>query len=139
MKRIDFYQLVDEAIKARENAYAPYSGFTVGAALLMADETVYTGCNIENAAYSPSMCAERVAFAKAVSDGYHNKGDFTAIAVVGAPKDKTPDTPCAPCGVCRQVMAEFSDPANFLVIMTGEDGIPEVHSLAELLPMSFTL
>ena len=139
MKRIDFYQLVDEAIKARENAYAPYSGYTVGAALLMADEKIYTGCNIENASFSPTMCAERVAFAKAVSDGYHNKSDFMAIAVVGAPKEQTPDAPCAPCGVCRQVMAEFADPNNFLVIMTEGDGIPQVHNLAELLPMSFNL
>lgn len=139
MKRIDFYQLVDEAIRARENAYAPYSGFTVGAALLMADEKIYTGCNIENASYSPTLCAERTAFAKAVSDGYRDKGDFMAIAVVGAPKGEEAKKPCAPCGVCRQVMAEFTDPDNFLVIMTDGEGIPEVHNLAELLPMSFTL
>ena len=139
MKRIDFYQLVDEAARARENAYAPYSGFTVGAALLTADEKVYTGCNIENAAYTPSVCAERTAFFKAVSDGYRKADDFTAIAIVGGKAGEDPSSQCPPCGVCRQVMSEFADPDTFLVIIPDAQGELDVHTLAELLPMGFKL
>ncbi|SCW32273.1 cytidine deaminase [Ruminococcaceae bacterium YRB3002] len=139
MKRIDFYQLADEANKAREMAYAPYSGFTVGAALLTSDEKVYLGCNIENAAYSPSICAERTAFVKAVSDGYNKPADFKAIAIVGGAKGEEPKSKCAPCGVCRQVMNEFTDPESFLVILPDEKGELDVHTLSELLPLGFRL
>ena len=120
--------LMELAKKARENAYAPYSNFKVGAALLCGDGTVYTGCNVENASFSPTMCAERVAFGKAVSDG---KRDFTAIAVVGN------TTPCTPCGVCRQVMAEFCK-ADFKVYVKTEEGI-KTYTLEELLPNGFGL
>ena len=139
MKRLDFYQLYDEACKARDMAYAPYSGFTVGAALLTTDEKVYLGCNIENSAYTPTCCAERVAFYKAVSDGYTKPSDFQAIAIAGGMKDEEARSKCPPCGVCRQVMSEFCDADSFLVIMTGDENGPEVHNLSELLPFGFKL
>ena len=139
MKRIDFYQLMDEASAARDMSYAPYSDFTVGAALLTSDEKVYLGCNIENAAYSPSCCAERVAFFKAVSDGYTKPSDFKAIAISGGKKGEEASERCAPCGVCRQVMNEFCDPQSFLVIMSDGNGGLDVHTLAELLPLGFKL
>ena len=140
MKRIDFYQLADEAARARDNAYAPYSGFTVGAALLTSDEVIYTGCNIENAAFSPSMCAERVAFAKAISE---DSKDFCAIAITGGSADKESTDFCTPCGVCRQVMREFCEP-DFKIVCakTDEKGKileQKVFTLAELLPESFSL
>ena len=118
-------ELVMEALKARKQAYCPYSGFAVGAALLCADGRVFTGCNIENAAYPATNCAERTATFKAVSEG---KTEFRAIAIVGGPKGKEPENFCAPCGVCRQVMAEFCDPETFRIILmngAGRDpGIP---------------
>lgn len=116
--------LLDRARKAKERAHAPYSRFRVGAALLAADGRVFTGCNIENAAFSPTCCAERVAIFKAVSEGVR---DFTAIAVAA---DKAP---CTPCGVCRQVLAEFCRP-DLRVILEGE-----VYTLGDLLPQSFAL
>ncbi len=125
--------LMNLAIEARKNAYAPYSGFSVGAALLTASGKVYTGCNIENAAYSPTNCAERTAFFKAVSEG---ERDFLAIAVAGG-KGEAPDEFCAPCGVCRQVMAEFCN-ADFRVIL-GNGERQSVHTLCDLLPLSFSL
>ena len=125
-------ELMRTALRAREMAYAPYSGFYVGAALLTADGKVYTGCNIENASYSPTNCAERTAFFKAVSEGERN---FAAIAIVGGRKD-TPGGFCAPCGVCRQVMAEFCD-ADFRVIL-GDANQVQAFTLAELLPASFS-
>ena len=139
MKRIDFYQLADEAAKAREMAYAPYSGFTVGAALLTSDEKVFLGCNIENAAYSPSVCAERTAFFKAVSEGYNKPSDFKAIAIVGGKAGEEIKDKCPPCGVCRQVMNEFTDPESFLIILTDRKGELDVHTLSELLPLGFKL
>lgn len=126
-------ELMTLAIAARENAYAPYSGFRVGAALLTADGKVYTGCNIENAAFSPTNCAERTAFFKAVSEGERS---FAAIAVAGGAGD-APDAVCSPCGVCRQVMAEFCG-ADFRVILGNAERIT-VYSLKELLPLSFSL
>ncbi len=122
--------LISLAKEARKHAYAPYSHFTVGAALLCTDGTVYTGCNIENAAFSPTVCAERVAFFKAISDG---KRAFSAMAVVNEN-----GTPCSPCGVCRQVMSEFCTP-DFTVVLEGENGTPVSYSLTELLPHSFRL
>ena len=125
-------KLMELAEKARENAYAPYSGFRVGTALLCQDGTVYTGCNMENAAYSPTMCAERVAFGKAVSDG---KREFSALAVCGGKENA--DAPCTPCGVCRQIMAEFCR-EDFIIYVKGTEGI-EAYTLKELLPNSFGL
>lgn len=127
-------ELVRAAVSAREDAYAPYSRFAVGAALLTADGTVYPGCNIENAAYTPSNCAERTAFFQAVREG---RRAFRAIAIVGGPVGEPVSGRCAPCGVCRQVMMEFCDPDEFRVILgTGGDAF-EAHTLAELLPLGF--
>ena len=126
-------KLIDLAKEAMMHAYAPYSGFYVGAALLCADGTVYQGCNIENAAYGPTNCAERTAFFKAVYDGHR---EFTAIAVVGG-KEGVIEGAFPPCGVCRQVMAEFCG-ADFPVYLAGANGVWEKKTLAELLPLSFS-
>lgn len=122
------------AVQAMEKAYAPYSGFWVGAALLCADGMVYTGCNIENAAFSPTICAERTAFAKAVSEGHR---EFIAIAVCGG-KGGVITGLFPPCGVCRQVMGEFCT-EDFTVYLVGEAGRIEERTLAQLLPDSFQL
>lgn len=108
--------LIDKAIEARKNSYSPYSDFKVGCALLAENGNIYTGCNIENAAFSPTICAERVAFSKAVSEGNKN---FSAIAIVGG-KDKINNF-CFPCGVCRQVMAEFCDSDFEISTFDGKD------------------
>ena len=126
-------ELIEKAKQAMEKAYAPYSGFQVGAALKCADGSIYTGCNIENASFSPTICAERTAFAKAVSEG---KRDFTAIAVCGG-KGGVITGLCTPCGVCRQVMAEFCK-EDFRVILVKPDGYEE-RTLSQLLPDSFVL
>lgn len=126
--------LMKEALAAREAAYTPYSGFAVGAALLTKNGNVYRGCNIENAAYTPTNCAERTAFFKAVSEG---EREFAAIAVAGGAAGKMPLQACPPCGVCRQVMAEFCDPDTFLIVVgTGETDCRS-YLLRELLPLSF--
>lgn len=126
-------ELFRAAVRAREKAYAPYSGFKVGAALLCENGKVYTGCNIENASYTPTNCAERTAFFKAVSEGeYH----FVKIAVAGAAEGKQLDF-CPPCGVCRQVMAEFCVPESFEIVLGNADGMIKVCRLSELLPESF--
>ncbi len=122
------------ALEARKNAYAPYSHFTVGAALLVKDGTVYTGCNIENASFSPTNCGERTAFFKAVSEG---KREFSAIAIAGAREGQEPESPCPPCGVCRQVMAEFCDPETFEILLATKDGVAQTYLLKELLPQGF--
>ncbi len=127
-------ELVEKALQARNFAYAPYSGFCVGAALLAESGTIYTGCNIENAAYSPTNCAERTALFKAVSEG---ERAFTAIAVCGGMGKKAPEDFCTPCGVCRQALREFVDPREFLVILCKADGSKKELTLEELLPMSF--
>lgn len=126
--------LLDLAREAMGKAYAPYSGYYVGAALLTRDGKVYTGCNIENSAFGPTNCAERTAFFKAVSEG---ERDFTAIAVVGG-KGGTVTGLFPPCGVCRQVMQEFCGPA-FLIHMGRENGEYETVTLGELLPYGFSL
>ena len=126
-------ELIRYAIEARKQAYTPYSHFQVGAALLAADGTVYGGCNVENAAYTPTNCAERTAFFKAVSEG---KRKFTAIAIVAAPEDQ-PLRKTAPCGVCRQVMMEFCDPETFRIISAVSEEEYEVYTLAQLMPMGF--
>ena len=127
-------KLIKLAQEAMMRAYAPYSGYFVGAALLCADGTVYQGCNIENAAYGPTNCAERTAFFKAVSEGHRQ---FTAIAVCGG-KDGIITGPFPPCGVCRQVMREFCG-EDFLIYMVGANGSYETVTLAQLLPHSFQL
>ncbi len=126
-------KLVQMAIEAMQMSYSPYSGFKVGAALLAADGTVYKGCNIENASFSPTNCAERTAFFKAVSEGNQK---FTAIAIVGG-KDGNISDYCAPCGVCRQVMSEFCKSDFEIYLFNGRDY--KTYTLAELLPASFTL
>ena len=127
-------ELVAKALEARSVAYTPYSGFRVGAALLCADGTVYGGCNIENAAFGPSCCAERTAFFKAVSEG---KREFSAIAIVGGPAGKEPEDFCPPCGVCRQLLSEFSPDGSLEVIAVDENGRWESATLAQLLPRAF--
>ena len=124
-------ELIALALSARERAYAPYSGFRVGAALLSKSGKTYLGCNIENAAYTPTNCAERTAIFKAVSEG---EREFSAIAIVGGSGEEPADF-CAPCGVCRQVIAEFCD-KDFRILL----GTPEqfqAYTLEELLPFSF--
>lgn len=130
---MDSKALVKEALAAREMAYVPYSHFAVGAALLTKEGKVYRGCNIENAAYTPTNCAERTAFFKAVSEG---EREFAAIAVVGGPAGKPPVDYCYPCGVCRQVMAEFCEDDFVVVVGKSEDEIRE-HTLIEILPHTF--
>ena len=123
-------ELMLAADGARKFAYVPYSGFRVGAALLTADGKLYTGCNIENAAYTPTNCAERTAFFKAVSEG---EREFAKIAIIGGKNEPLPL--CAPCGVCRQVMAEFCD-ENFILVLGTEKEYKE-YRLNEVLPLSF--
>ena len=130
---MDDKELVLEALEARKMAYAPYSHFMVGAALLTQDGKIYRGCNIENAAYTPSNCAERTAFFKAISEGERR---FTAIAVVGGKKGQIQSL-CAPCGVCRQVMREFCDPKTFQVVLGTDEENFKTYLLEELLPISF--
>lgn len=125
-------ELVNKAVEIMKSAYTPYSGFKVGAALLTEDGKVYTGCNIENASYTPTICAERVAFFDAVRDG-HRK--FKMIAVVGG-KNGIIDSFTYPCGVCRQVMREFC--ANDFVILSYDGKNIAMHTLEEIMPYSFT-
>ena len=127
-------ELIDLAKEAMTHAYAPYSGYQVGAALLCADGSVYCGCNIENSAFSPTVCAERSAFFKAVYDGHR---EFTAIAVCGGKGGVITDF-APPCGVCRQVMKEFCK-EDFTVYLVGADDHFETYTLAQLLPVSFSL
>ena len=126
-------QLIEKAKEAMRRAYVPYSGYKVGAALLCADGTVYGGCNIENASYSPTNCAERTAFFQAVYDGHR---DFVAIAVVGG-KDGVITGAFPPCGVCRQVMREFCAD-DFMIYVGGKDDTYQALSLAQILPYSFS-
>ena len=129
-------QLINEAFEAQKMAYTPYSNFNVGAALLTKSGKIYRGCNIENAAYSPVNCAERTAIFKAVSEG---ELEFEAIAVVGnkAGIKRGEGELCAPCGVCRQVMAEFCSPTEFRVILAWGDDQYQECTLGELLPFGF--
>lgn len=126
-------ELIRLALEARKMSYAPYSGFKVGAALLTKNGEVYTGCNIENAGYTPTNCAERTAFFKAVSEG---KREFEAIAVAGG-KGEAPDNYAWPCGVCRQVMAEFCNPESFRVITAISEMEYVEKTLSEMLPYGF--
>ncbi len=134
MKTDVIEQLVKEALRARSFSYSPYSHYQVGAALLAKDGSIYTGCNIENAAYSPTNCAERTAFFKAVSEG---KCEFSAIAIVGGPEGAGITQYAYPCGVCRQVMMEFCNPQTFQIIVAKSVAEYEVKTLEELLPDGF--
>ncbi len=132
--RIDVTGLITDALHARTFAYAPYSGFKVGAALLSKSGKVYLGCNVENAAYTPTSCAERTAFVKAVSEG---ETEFSAIAIVGG-AGELPDQLCTPCGVCRQVMLEFCDPKRFQIILAKDTHEFLQKRLEQLIPHSFS-
>lgn len=129
-------QLIREALEARNFSYCKYSGYAVGAALLSKSGKVYRGCNIENASYGPTNCAERTAFFKAVSEG---ETEFEAIAVVGALKDSEITGYAYPCGICRQVMSEFCDDTDFRIIVALSENRYREFRLGELLPYSFDL
>lgn len=126
-------ELIEKAFEAREASYSPYSKYKVGAALLTKDGKVYKGCNIENASYTPTNCAERTAFFKAVSEG---EREFEAIAIVGG-YDGSPEDYAYPCGVCRQVMMEFCDPKSFHVITAVSRDKYIDKTLEEMLPYGF--
>lgn len=132
---MEFQELICKALEARQKAYAPYSGFMVGAALLCKDGRIFTGCNIENASYGATNCAERTAFFKAVSEGYR---EFTAIAIAGGRREAQSLEYCAPCGICRQVMSEFCDSDAFLVILPRTEEDYKSYTLGQLLPLGFT-
>ena len=133
MNKLPIPEMIQRAFSALPFAYAPYSHFKVGAALLTEDGEVYTGCNIENAAFGPGNCAERTAIFKAVSEG---KRDFLAICIVNENRDGGHDF-CPPCGVCRQVMAEFCDPETFQIILAKSPEYYKIYTLAELFPEGF--
>ena len=129
---IDCKSLMNAAQKARENSYSPYSHFRVGAALLTKGGRIYTGCNIENAGYSATNCAERTAIFKAVSEG---ERDFEALAIIGGKEGETAKL-CAPCGVCRQVISEFCK-KDFKIILGNEEEY-KIYTLESLLPLAFS-
>lgn len=131
---MDDKELIRMAHLARSRAYAPYSDFLVGAALLTGGGKVYLGCNIENASYGASNCAERTAFFKAVSEG---ETIFAKIAIVGGPQKAEAYSACYPCGICRQVMQEFCDPKSFQILLEGKSGELQTLTLEELLPLAF--
>ena len=133
MEQIMVEKLIDTAIEQLKFSYTPYSNFKVGAALLAENGEIYTGCNIENASYTPTNCAERTAFFKAVSEGVH---DFQAICIVGGKDGKLTEY-TAPCGVCRQVMMEFCDPKTFQIILAVDKERYEIYTLEELMPLGF--
>ena len=133
MDKKQIEEMIDLAIKQLDYSYAPYSHFHVGAALLAKNGKVYGGCNIENAGYTPSNCAERTAFFKAVSEGVR---DFQAICIVGGKDGKLTEY-TAPCGVCRQVMMEFCNPKTFQIILAVDKERYEIYTLEELMPLGF--
>lgn len=126
---MDYQELIAKAVAAKEFAYAPYSKFRVGAALLTGSGRIYTGCNVENVSFSATNCAERTAVYKAVSEG---EREFTAMAVNGDKNDYLP-----PCGICRQVLAEFCSMADFQVILANNEQDYQIMTLADLLPGAF--
>ena len=126
-------QLIETAVKAREMAYAPYSHYKVGAALLAKSGKIYTGCNVENASFTPTNCAERTAFFKAISEGDRQ---FEMIAIVAGKDGEELSKNCTPCGVCRQVMTEFCD-KDFKIILGTPDDF-KVLTLEEIMPHSFS-
>ena len=133
MEQVMVEKLIDTAIKQLKFSYTPYSNFKVGAALLTKSGKIYTGCNIENASYTPTNCAERTAFFKAVSEGVR---DFQAICIVGG-KDGKLTGYTAPCGVCRQVMMDFCNPKTFQIILAVDKERYEIYTLEELMPLGF--
>lgn len=133
MEQVMVEKLIDTAIEQLKFSYTPYSNFKVGAALLTKSGKIYTGCNIENASYTPTNCAERTAFFKAVSEGVR---DFQAICIVGGKDGKLPEY-TAPCGVCRQVMMEFCNPKTFQIILAVDKERYEIYTLEELMPLGF--
>ena len=133
MEKAMIEKLIDIAIRQLDFSYSPYSGFKVGAALLTKDGEIYTGCNIENASYTPTNCAERTAFFKAVSEGVR---EFQAICIVGGQNGVLTEY-AAPCGVCRQVMMEFCDPETFQIILAVSKDKYDIFTLKELLPLGF--
>ena len=134
MNNEKYLSLVEKAIAAREKSYSPYSKFAVGAALLCADGTVFTGANVENSSYTPTVCAERVAFFDAIHKGQRN---FSAIAIVGGSAGEKISDFCPPCGVCRQIMGEFCG-SDFEIILSNGKEI-KVYTLNELFPNRFDL
>lgn len=130
---MDDKALIRAAFAVRENAYAPYSHFKVGAALLGRSGKVYTGCNIENASFSPTICAERAALSQAVSGG---EREFEAIAIVGSLEDRKNTLPTSPCGVCRQALFEFGGNSLRVILAKSEDDY-QVCTLGDLLPLGF--
>ena len=136
MRKITDKELFAEAIKARTNAYCPYSGFAVGAALFSENGEVFHGCNMENASYGAAICAERSAFSKAISQGARS---FSAITIAGGWKDKEELIPAFPCGICRQVMCEFCASKEFKIIVGTSCESLETYTLRELLPHGFAL
>lgn len=133
MEQVMVEKLIDTAIEQLKFSYTPYSNFKVGAALLTKSGKIYTGCNIENASYTPTNCAERTAFFKAVSEGVR---DFQAICIVGGKDGKVTEY-TAPCGVCRQVMMEFCNPKTFQIILAVDKERYEIYTLEELMPLGF--
>lgn len=127
-----YRELFELANSARSASYSPYSSFSVGAALLCKSGKIYTGMNIENSSFTPTVCAERVAFFRAIADG---EREFSAIAIAGGTSGSEPNESVPPCGVCRQVMGEFAD-GDFKIILSGGSE-PRVYSLRELLPLGF--
>ncbi|MDD3337988.1 MAG: cytidine deaminase [Lachnospiraceae bacterium] len=136
-KELPVREMIEKALGMRMFSYVPYSGYRVGAALLGEDGVIYTGCNVENAAYSPGNCAERTAFFKAVSEGQRA---FRAICIVGGSEDaraKQLAEYAPPCGMCRQVMMEFCQPDEFQIILARSVEEYEIYTLEELFPMGF--
>ena len=133
MEQVMIEKLIDTAIEQLKISYTPYSNFKVGAALLAKNGEIFTGCNIENASYTPTNCAERTAFFKAVSEGVR---EFRAICIVGGKDGKLTEY-TAPCGVCRQVMMEFCDPKTFQIILAVDKERYEIYTLEELMPLGF--
>ena len=135
--KVSYEQLIENAIEARKMAYTSYSNYKVGAALLSSDGKIIKGCNIENAAYGPTNCAERTAFFKAVSEGVKKS---SAVAIVGGLENETDlfSGYAFPCGVCRQFLSEFMDNDSEIILEDG-DGIIKVYTLGELIPFAFNL
>lgn len=126
-------EIIRAALDARKKAYAPYSKFYVGAALLTQNNKIFTGCNIENSSYGATNCAERTAIFKAISEG---EKEFSSIAIAGG-GESDPDSYAFPCGICRQVMREFTNPKEFRVIVATSEENYKVYTLEQLLPDSF--
>lgn len=134
LKKEVLEEMIHLALEKRKDAYAPYSHFCVGAALLGKSGRLYTGCNVENAAYGPSNCAERTAFFHAVSEGERS---FQAICIAGGMEGAPPQDYCPPCGVCRQVMMEFCHPDEFAIILAKNEKEYKIYTLGQLFPLGF--